>query len=104
MSVVEHGVPVEGFLRESARMLRPGGAPVVSTDYDQDPPDTAGKVAYGQPVHIFGPDDIRGLIRQAADIGLELLGEFVPGHRERPVHWTRQELDYTFVRLSFVRL
>lgn len=103
MSVIEHGVPVEAFLQESARLLRPGGVLVVSTDYDVDPPDTTGKTAYGQPVRIFGPRDVETMIRQAQAAGLELLGSFTPAHAERPVHWKRQQLDYTFVRLSFVR-
>jgi hypothetical protein len=103
MSVIEHGVPVEAFLRETARMLRPGGVLVVSTDYDADPPDTTGKVAYGQPVRIFGPAAVRQLIAAAEAAGLSLLGSFEPQHAQRPVHWKRQELDYTFIRLSFVR-
>ena len=103
MSVIEHGVPIEAFLRESARILRDGGVLVVSTDYAATPPDTTGKIAYGQPVRIFGPDGIRELIEQAAAVGLRLLGTFAPEHAENPVRWKRQALDYTFVRLSFVR-
>ena len=103
MSVIEHGVPIAGFLQESARLLRRDGVLVVSTDYDAEPPDTTGKFAYGQPVRIFGPEDIESMIAQAKAAGLELLGTFDPRHAERPVHWTRQELDYTFVRLSFAR-
>ena len=55
MSVIEHGVDVRAFLAESARILRPGGVLVISTDYDQSPPDTSHHTAYGQEVHIFGP-------------------------------------------------
>jgi SAM-dependent methyltransferase len=103
MSVVEHGVPVKAFLAESARLLRPGGVLVVSTDYDADPPDTSGVVMYGQPVHIFAPDEIRELVRQAAGFGLDLLGDLRLEHAERPVHWKRTGLDYTFIRLAFRR-
>src|SRR5207253_2093385 len=39
MSVIEHGVPLGPFLAESARILKPGGLLVISTDYDQDPPE-----------------------------------------------------------------
>ena len=101
MSVIEHGVPVEGFLRESARILRTGGVLIVSTDYDSNPPDTTGKVAYGTQVKIFSPEQIRALVDQAAGFGLKLSGELDLEHPERPVHWKRQDLDYTFIRLTF---
>jgi SAM-dependent methyltransferase len=103
LSVIEHGVPVEAFLTETARILRPGGVLVVSTDYDADPPDTSGISMYGQPVHIFSPAQIRALVATAAGTGLELVGELALEHAERPVHWRRTGLDYTFLRLSFRR-
>jgi SAM-dependent methyltransferase len=103
MSVVEHGVPIEPFLAESARIIKPGGVLVVSTDYDQSPPDTTGVTAYGQPVHIFSPDDIRDFVKMAGKHGLTLKGELALEHAERPVHWKRTGLDYTFIRLAFDR-
>lgn len=107
MSVIEHGVPLKAFLAESARILRPGGVLCVSTDYDADPPDTTGIIAYGTEVRIFGPDDIRRLVADAADVGLELVGDVdAPGwfeHSERPVRWRRTGLDYTFILLTFQR-
>jgi glycosyltransferase involved in cell wall biosynthesis/SAM-dependent methyltransferase len=103
MSVIEHGVPLDGFARESARILRPGGLLVISTDYDQDPPDVAGKTAYGNPVMIFDPDGIRAFVKTAESRGLTLQGELRLAHAERPVHWKRTGLDYTFIRLTFRR-
>jgi SAM-dependent methyltransferase len=103
LSVVEHGVPVPAFLAETARILRPGGVLVLSTDYDADPPDTTGISMYGQPVHIFSPAEILALVATAAAAGLDLIGTPALDHRERPVHWRRTGLDYTFVRLSFRR-
>ncbi|WP_432570925.1 glycosyltransferase [Kineococcus sp. SYSU DK005] len=106
MSVIEHGVPVPEFLAETARVLRPGGVLCLSTDYDADPPDTSGVSAYGAPVRIFSPADVRELVAQADGVGLELLGELseqVLAHPERPVHWARTGLDYTFVLLTFRR-
>ncbi len=106
MSVIEHGVPLRPFLAECARVLRAGGVLVVSTDYDQDPPDVTGLTAYGTPVHIFSPEEIRALVADAAAVGLELVGTLddgALGHRERPVHWRRVGLDYTFILLTFRR-
>jgi SAM-dependent methyltransferase len=103
LSVIEHGVPVKAFLEEAARILRPGGVLCVSTDYDQQPPDTTGKFAYGVPVKIFGPDDIRELVSHAEGLGLRLRGDLVLEHAERAVHWKRTGLDYTFILLTLVR-
>jgi SAM-dependent methyltransferase len=103
LSVIEHGVPVEAFLKESARILRSGGVLVVSTDYDQHPVDTAGVTAYGVPVHIFTPDEIRALVDLAAAHGLRLRGELSLANAERPVHWKRTGLDFTCIRLTFDR-
>ena len=103
MSVIEHGVPIDGFIAESARILRVGGLLVVSTDYDQEPPDTTGMTAYGTAVKIFGPDGIRDFVARAEHHGLRLVGELHLAHSERPVHWKRTGLDYTFIRLTFTR-
>lgn len=103
MSVIEHGVPLEPFLAESARILAPGGVLVVSTDYDQDPPDTTGITMYGQQVHIFSPTEVHELVSLASRHGLTLLGELALEHGGRPVHWKRTGLDYTFLRLAFRR-
>jgi SAM-dependent methyltransferase/uncharacterized membrane protein YbhN (UPF0104 family) len=104
MSVIEHGVPVEAFLAESARILRPGGVLVVSTDYDMDPRDVTGYRAYGQPVRLFSAADIRKLVDTARSHGLTLRGELALEHSQRPVHWKRTGLDYTFIRLAFDRV
>lgn len=107
MSVIEHGVPLVPFLQESARVLRPGGILCVSTDFDQAPPDTSGHAAYGTPVHIFSPEEVIELIAAADGLGLELVGDLSTSdafaHEERPVHWKRVGLDYTFILLTFRR-
>lgn len=101
LSVIEHGVPVKAFFVEAARLLRPSGVLFVSTDYDQDPPDTSGKTAYGQPVHVFSPDGLRAVVAAANDAGLSLVGELRLEHAERPVSWPRVGIRYTFASLGF---
>jgi SAM-dependent methyltransferase len=103
LSVIEHGVPLERFTAEAARIIRPGGVLVLSTDYDCEPPEVKGKLAYGVPVKIFGPDDIRHLVKLAGEQGLELQGGLRLQHAERPVYWPRTGLTYTFIRLTFTR-
>ncbi len=103
MSVIEHGVPIGPFLEEQARILKPGGLLIVSTDYDQDPVDTTGHTIYGNPVHIFSPAEIRRLVDTTAQHGLHLEGSLHLEHPERPVYWKRLDLRYTFIRLTFVK-
>lgn len=104
LSVIEHGVPIEAFLSEAARILRPGGVLTISTDYDCDPPDTAGLEAYGAPVHIFSADELRSLVATARDRSLELVGSpdtVAWSNPERPVRWKRMGLEFTFALLTF---
>jgi SAM-dependent methyltransferase len=54
LSVVEHGVDLSAYFKEAARILKPGGILITSTDYWQTPIDTRGRQMYGVPVHIFG--------------------------------------------------
>ncbi len=103
LSVIEHGVPTLPFLTEAARLLRQGGVLVVSTDYAAEPPDTSRHRAYGQPVHIFSAGEITELVDAAGSVGLALLGTLDLDHAETPVHWERTGLDFTFIRLSFVK-
>ena len=51
-------------------------------------------------------EEIRELVAMAERHGLELVGELddaALAHPERPVHWTRVDLDYTFILLTFRR-
>lgn len=103
LSVIEHGVPLQPFLAESARLLRPEGILVVSTDYDESPPDTTGLFAYGVPVQVFSPAQIQDFVAAADRHGLTLLGDLGLHHRERTVCWQRFGLHYTYLRLAFRR-
>ena len=100
MSVIEHGVPIDAFFGEAARVLRPGGLLIVSTDYSQRPLDTAGKTAYGVPVRIFGPRRHASIRRLRPRRRPGLVGDLRLNHTENPVHWKRVGLDYTFIRLT----
>lgn len=100
MSVIEHGVDVEAFLRESARILKPSGLLAVSCDYFEQPTDTRGLSAYGTPVKVFDRSEIEGLLATAARLGLEPVGEVDLSCDERAVHWKRLDLSFTFLLLT----
>jgi SAM-dependent methyltransferase len=103
LSVIEHGVDVDAYLREAARLLRPGGILVTSTDFWCEPVDTAGLEAYGGPVRIFGPSEVRGWVERAAALGLRPARPLDLECAERVVEWARFGLRYTFLLLQLRR-
>ena len=103
LSVIEHGVPIPEFLAEAARLLRPGGVLVISTDYDADPPDTTGHTAYGAPVHIFSPAEIDDLIKHADKAGFDLDGSSPLTTPSVRCTGSASACDFTFIRITFTR-
>ncbi len=101
MSVIEHGVPIDAFFGEAARVLRPGGLLIVSTDYSQRPLDTAGKTRLRRARQDLRSGRHAFIRRHRPRRRLELVGDLRLDHSENPVHWKRVGLDYTFIRLTF---
>jgi SAM-dependent methyltransferase len=97
LSVIEHGVDLSAFFREASRLLRRGGVLITSTDFSYEPIDTSGMTAYGVPVRIFTPGEIKHALATAADIGLEPTGDLDLRPSEYPVTWKRLGLRYTFL-------
>lgn len=103
LSVIEHGVPLEPYMAEMARLLKPGGVLVTSTDYWHEHVPTDGKVAWGAPVKVFEPADVRAMIAHGEQLGLRPTGALELGCKDRVVHWKRMNLDYTFVVFTLVK-
>jgi SAM-dependent methyltransferase len=97
LSVIEHGVDLSAYFKEMARLLRPGGLLVTSTDYWSEPIDTTGLVAYGSQVHVFTSTEITAGLEIAKSYGLELTGPLELSCKDRVVTWPRFGLRYTFV-------
>jgi len=97
LSVIEHGVDLTAYFKEMARLLRPGGTLVTSTDYWSEPIDTTGLVAYDTPVRVFTPADITAGLEIAKSYGLEPTGPLDLSCQDRVVTWPRFGLRYTFV-------
>jgi SAM-dependent methyltransferase len=99
LSVVEHGVSLEAYLAEARRLLRPGGVLITSTDFWCSQLDTQGAEAYGVPVRIFMPDEIRAFDDRARTMGFHRQGSLELTCDDPVVNWERTSLRYTFVNL-----
>jgi hypothetical protein len=97
LSVIEHGIDLDAYFAEMARILKPGGLLVTSTDYYETGIDTRGLTAFGAPVHVFSRDGILAALRVAHRRGLELETHIDLSSPERVVHWAEHDLRYTFL-------
>jgi len=104
LSVVEHGVDLNAYFKETSRILKPNGVLVTSTDYWHEPIDTHGKEMYGVPVHIFTRVELEQAIRMAEQYGLALTSPLDLVCNEKAVHWRGVDLDYTFVVFTLKKL
>ncbi|MBK9757259.1 MAG: class I SAM-dependent methyltransferase [Nannocystis sp.] len=100
LSVIEHNVPVEPYLREMARILKPGGILVTSFDYFDPPLDTTGLTAYGGPVRVFDRAGVQEILELARGLGLEPTSEVDLSCGEKPVTWRRFKLQFTFAVIT----
>lgn len=103
LSVIEHGVYPGGYFGEMARLLRPGGMLLTSTDYWDEPINTTGIYPYGGAfgeMRIFGPEDIRSLVTNAEKFGLHPLQpvEFVAS--DKVVSWYGKEYTFLYFELK----
>jgi len=97
MSVIEHGVPLNGYFQEMHRVLKQGGLLITSTDYYPTPVDTRGQVAHGCPIKIFSKPEIQAALTLAKDTGFELTSDIDLECEERPIRWAPFGLEYSFV-------
>lgn len=97
LSVIEHGVDLDGYFREMARILKPGGILVTSTDYWPEPLATGSAIVYGCPVKIFTEAEIRSALELAERHGFELTGPVDLMAQDRAVRWEGVGLDFTYV-------
>lgn len=97
MSVVEHGVDLRIYFKEMARVLKPGGVLITSTDYFDEAIDTGERETYGAPVHIYSKREIEESLAVAVEYNLYPTGGIDLECRDKPVEWHRMDLNYTFL-------
>jgi SAM-dependent methyltransferase len=108
LSVIEHGVNPEAFLKECQRLLKPGGLLVISTDYWCNPRNLTNIADEHGELFIFSPESIqKSSLDIAPDCGFEVIGtpDFACGERmvERP-HLPQLDKTYTFFIMALKRL
>jgi SAM-dependent methyltransferase len=103
LSVVEHGVPIDGLVAEARRLLKPGGVFIFTTDFDGTGAtheiDPEFRV-FEQSWQIFSRETLRQLTDKFLAAGFVWLepDRLSLDHTERPIHWNNQ--DYTFAMVG----
>ena len=104
ISVIEHGIPLDAFLKEMARVLKPRGRLLVSTDYWSEAIDCSGIFPYGESapeMKIFQPQELETFCADARRHGLELMTQLDLATEDKVVHWQRVDRTYTFAFMPF---
>ncbi|MCH8909043.1 MAG: methyltransferase domain-containing protein [Candidatus Heimdallarchaeota archaeon] len=104
LSVIEHGVNLEQFFEQMAKIIRKHGHLIISTDYFDIPVDTRDQVAYGVRIKIFTQAEVEKLIELGGKYKFEMVGNIDLNCDERVVTWKKYNLQYTFINLVFKKL
>jgi SAM-dependent methyltransferase len=104
ISVIEHGVDQDALFKEVARLLRPGGLFLFSTDYWPEKVDTEGTELFGLPWTIFSAEDVTRFVERARGYGLAPVSDHTaPLHQaqQRPIQFANR--NYTFLYGALVK-
>jgi SAM-dependent methyltransferase len=94
ISVIEHGFNATALLKETSRLLRPGGHFLASFDYWPEKIDTSDTPFFGMDWKIFSKPEVLLFVQEAAAYGLVPFGELRLDAGERPISCAKR--DYTF--------
>jgi SAM-dependent methyltransferase len=103
LSVIEHGVDVQSFFREAARLLKPSGRLYISTDYWDPKIDTGDRKMFGLPWTIFCRREIESLIEIGLASGFGIDSWNPDDLRCQEAVVRDGPHAYTFIGLSFVK-
>jgi len=103
ISVIEHGIDIDSFLKEASRLLVPGGGLWVTFDYwESVAGDQSENITiFGLPWTIFDRGRADQLIKTASRYGLVMQDPdaLIPACREKTVHYASKQ--YTFMGIMF---
>lgn len=105
LSVIEHGVDVQAFVAECARLLKPGGKLFVTFDY-WNPKISTDLRLFDLAWTLFDRNDVENLIEECKNAGLEIVAPMAWTQQDgviRPGYWSPGNFSYTFGIAEFVR-
>jgi SAM-dependent methyltransferase len=104
ISVIEHNVPLQRFLTEMHRVIRPEGLLLISTDYWSEPIDCSGIYPYGASMgemKVFQAAEISQFVQMADSAGFQLCSPIDLRTMEKVIRWDRVDREYTFLFMAF---
>jgi ubiquinone/menaquinone biosynthesis C-methylase UbiE len=96
LSVIEHGVNIRAFLKESYRILKTGGILFLTTDY-WEPKINTDDLGW----NIFSKRELKDLIISAKEYGFSIDNGDIPPVSEPFIHY--QGKNYTFASLTLIK-
>jgi len=103
ISVIEHGVNHQAFLREASRLLRPEGVLFMTADYWENPLDMSdASDPFGLPWRALCRQDVMNILKWSSQEGLQLYtpGD-IPPCGDKCIVWNKKE--YTFISIAWVK-
>lgn len=100
ISAIEHGVHLRPLFHEVARVLRPGGFFIASTDYWPEKIDTRGIRMYDLEWKIFSRGEIEQLFALAQEYGLHPLGDLQFEGMERPIEAAGKRFTFAWLAME----
>lgn len=97
ISVIEHDFDGQALLKESSRLLQPGGYFIASFDYWPEKIDTTGTRFFGMDWKIFSKEEVTDFVNDAAAYGFFPVGEMNYSGKDKPIDCAGKE--YTFAWL-----
>jgi SAM-dependent methyltransferase len=97
LSVIEHGLDLESFMKEINRILKTDGILYLSTDYWEPKIETNGIKPFGLDWKIFSKSEIIDLVGIIENNGFVLSQTSIPINKNEVVHWKGK--NYTEISL-----
>lgn len=98
LSVIEHGVHLDEYFREMARILKKGGYLLTSTDYwPEKIVNTKRVLSEDKPDNVFSRAEIESAIEKGEKYGLRLIEPMDYAYEQKVISWKLTGLEYTYI-------